>query len=110
MRVQVTKTENRFEISSLLEKILLKQVRWCLTFVEFIIFGLILDTINRMFVLLLIIWRCTSEKKIQFDEILSFSVTCTFLIFYCPRIWKNLFKLPASNTSIYSINLSPSDC
>lgn len=65
---------------------------------EFIIFGLILDTINRMFVLLLIIWRCTSEKKIQFDGILSFSVTCTFLIFYCPRIWKNLFKLPASKT------------
>jgi len=27
------KTANRFEISSLLEKILLKQVRWCLTFV-----------------------------------------------------------------------------
>lgn len=21
-----------------------------------------------------------------------------FLIFYCPRIWKNLFKLPANNT------------
>ena len=33
MCVQVTKTANRFEISSLLEKILLKQVRWCLTFV-----------------------------------------------------------------------------
>jgi hypothetical protein len=33
MCVQVTKTPNRFEISSLLEKILLKQVRWCLTFV-----------------------------------------------------------------------------
>jgi hypothetical protein len=33
MCVQVTKTGNRFEISSLLEKILLKQVRWCLTFV-----------------------------------------------------------------------------
>ena len=31
MCVQVTKTANRFEISSLLEKILLKQVRWCLT-------------------------------------------------------------------------------
>jgi hypothetical protein len=30
MCVQVTKTTNRFEISSLLEKILLKQVRWCL--------------------------------------------------------------------------------
>jgi hypothetical protein len=33
MCVQVTKTANQFEISSLLEKILLKQVRWCLTFV-----------------------------------------------------------------------------
>ena len=33
LHVQVTKTANRFEISSLLEKILLKQVRWCLTFV-----------------------------------------------------------------------------
>jgi hypothetical protein len=33
MCVQVTNTANRFEISSLLEKILLKQVRWCLTFV-----------------------------------------------------------------------------
>jgi hypothetical protein len=33
MCVQVTKTANRFEISSLLEKIVLKQVRWCLTFV-----------------------------------------------------------------------------
>jgi len=32
MCVQVTKTANRFEISSLLEKIL-KQVRRCLTFV-----------------------------------------------------------------------------
>jgi len=33
MCVHVTKTANRFEISSLLEKILLKQIRWCLTFV-----------------------------------------------------------------------------
>ena len=33
MSVQETKTTNRFEISSLLENILLKQVRWCLTFV-----------------------------------------------------------------------------
>ena len=33
MCVQVTKTANRFEINSLLEKILLKQVRWCLTLV-----------------------------------------------------------------------------
>jgi hypothetical protein len=33
MCVQVTKTANQFEITSLLEKILLKQVRWCLTFV-----------------------------------------------------------------------------
>ena len=33
MCVQETKTANRFEISSLIEKILLKQVRWCLTFV-----------------------------------------------------------------------------
>ena len=33
MCVQEAKTTNRFEISSLLEKILLKQVRWCLTFV-----------------------------------------------------------------------------
>jgi hypothetical protein len=31
MCVQETKTANRFEISSLLENILLKQVRWCLT-------------------------------------------------------------------------------
>ena len=38
MCVQVTKTANRFEISSLLEKILLKQVRWCLTFVGLYIF------------------------------------------------------------------------
>ena len=36
MCVQVTKTANRFEISPLLEKILLKQFRWCLTFVDFI--------------------------------------------------------------------------
>jgi hypothetical protein len=34
MCIQVTKTANRFEISSLLEKIVLKQVRWCLTFVR----------------------------------------------------------------------------
>ena len=33
MCVQVTKTVNRFEISSLLEKILFKKVRWCLTFI-----------------------------------------------------------------------------
>ena len=33
MCIQVTKTANRFEISSLLETILLKQVRWFLTFV-----------------------------------------------------------------------------
>jgi hypothetical protein len=33
MFVQVTKTANRFERNSLLEKILLKQVRWCLIFV-----------------------------------------------------------------------------
>ena len=38
MCVQVTKTTNRFEIGSLLEKILLKQVRWCLTFVGLYIF------------------------------------------------------------------------
>ena len=38
MCVQGTKTANRFEISSLLEKILLKQVRWCLTFVGLYIF------------------------------------------------------------------------
>jgi len=38
MCVQVTKTANRFEISSLLEKILLKQVRWCLTFVGLYIY------------------------------------------------------------------------
>ena len=38
MCVKVTKTANRFEISSLLEKILLKQVRWCLTFVGLYIF------------------------------------------------------------------------
>ena len=38
MFVQVTKTANRFEISSLLEKILLKQVRWCLTFVGLYIY------------------------------------------------------------------------
>jgi hypothetical protein len=56
MCVQVTKTGNRFEISSLLEKILLKQVRWCLTFVglyssrtvalniHFLIFLFILDS------------------------------------------------------------------
>ena len=31
--VNIAKTANRFEISSLLEKILLKQVKWCLTFV-----------------------------------------------------------------------------
>jgi hypothetical protein len=38
MCVQETKTANRFEISSLLEKILLKQVRWCLTFVGLYIY------------------------------------------------------------------------
>ena len=42
MCVQVMKTANRFEISSLLEKILLKQVRWCLTFVELYIWGSVL--------------------------------------------------------------------
>ena len=36
--VQVTKTANRIEISSLLEKILLKHVRWCLTFVGLYIY------------------------------------------------------------------------
>jgi hypothetical protein len=41
MCVQVTKTANRFEISSLLEKILLKQVRWCLTFVGLYILYLV---------------------------------------------------------------------
>ena len=41
MCVQVTKTANRFEISSLLEKILLKQVRWCLTFVGLYIIKMI---------------------------------------------------------------------
>jgi hypothetical protein len=41
MRVQVTKTANRFEISALLEKILLKQVRWCLTLVGLYIFVVI---------------------------------------------------------------------
>jgi hypothetical protein len=41
MCVQVTKTANRFEISSLLEKILLKQVRWCLTFVGLLILHMI---------------------------------------------------------------------
>ena len=40
MCVQVTNTANRFEISSLLENILLKQVRWCLTFVELYILNL----------------------------------------------------------------------
>jgi hypothetical protein len=34
MCVHVAKTANRFEISLLLENILLKQIRWCLTFVE----------------------------------------------------------------------------
>ena len=43
MYVQVTKTANRFEISSLLEKILLKQIRRCLTFVGLYI--LILDNL-----------------------------------------------------------------
>jgi hypothetical protein len=38
MCVQVTKTANRFEIGSLLEKIVLKQVRWFLTFVGLYIF------------------------------------------------------------------------
>ena len=33
MCVQVTKAANRFEISSLLENILLKHVRWCFIFV-----------------------------------------------------------------------------
>jgi hypothetical protein len=41
---QVSKTANRFEISSLLEKILLKQVRWCLTFVGLYI--LIVTSLN----------------------------------------------------------------
>jgi len=38
MCVQVTKIANRFEISSLLENILLKQVSWCLTFVGLYIY------------------------------------------------------------------------
>ena len=38
MCVQVRKTANRFEISSLLEKILLKQVRWWVTFVGLYIY------------------------------------------------------------------------
>ena len=39
MCVQVAKTANRFEISLLLEKILLKQVKWCLIFVGLYILG-----------------------------------------------------------------------
>ena len=46
MCVHVTKTANRFEISSLLEKILLKQVRWCLTFVGLYILPLRINTIS----------------------------------------------------------------
>jgi hypothetical protein len=47
MCVQVTKTANRFEISSLLEKILLKQVRWCLTFVSvFVKRGMLLTVVQ----------------------------------------------------------------
>jgi hypothetical protein len=38
---EITKTANQFEISSLLEKILLKQVRWCLTFI-----GLYISDLN----------------------------------------------------------------
>ena len=48
MCVQVTKTANRFEISSLLEKILLKQVRWCLTFVGLYISLHVLEKTNIM--------------------------------------------------------------
>ena len=47
MCVQVTKAANRFEINSLLEKILLKQVRWCLTFVGLYIFVCIINNILR---------------------------------------------------------------
>ena len=45
MCVQVMKTANRFEISSLLEKILLKQVRWCLTFVGLYIYNVLVYSI-----------------------------------------------------------------
>jgi hypothetical protein len=46
MCVQVTKTANRFELSSLLEKILLKQVRWCLIFVGLYIIDLETGLLN----------------------------------------------------------------
>ena len=46
MCVKVTKTANRFDISSLLEKILLKQVRWWLTFVGLYIYIFIKGTVT----------------------------------------------------------------
>ena len=49
MCVQVKKTANRFEISSLLEKILLKQVRWCLTLVGlYILLQLLIRSFTRL--------------------------------------------------------------
>ena len=52
MCLQVTKTANLFEISSLLEKILLKQVRWCLTFVGLYILALALMSGKLIFIVL----------------------------------------------------------
>ena len=58
MCIQVTKTANRFEISSLLENILLKQVRWCLTFVRLYILQ-----IYKICILYILVERYTFNMK-----------------------------------------------
>jgi hypothetical protein len=79
MCVQVMKTANRFEISSLLEKILLKQVRWCLTFVglhslsELFKYGKLLHKICISFTKrhLSLMYKGHSNRKCNSSSILS---------------------------------------
>ena len=72
MCVQVTKRANRFEISSLLEKILLKQVRWCLTFVGLYIiiyycFNCVLILFSEACFDCFIAWTKSNDLRIFYD-------------------------------------------
>ena len=69
MCIQVTKTANRFEISSLLEKIVFKQFRWCLTFV-----GLYIITI------LIILRKETQLILIKLNQSLSVGWLVSFIV------------------------------
>jgi hypothetical protein len=94
MCVQVTKTANRFEISSLLEKILLKQVMWCLTFVGLYILivlwlycgwtsnyqKMVWDPINRFNCSILL---CLSEARTWISN-----ATCYDLFVFSGLRWK----------------------